>query len=485
MPSAHRKPEPLDGQRFEVVVIGAGMAGLAAALRLAMFDRDVLLLERHYVVGGLNSFFAKASRKFDVGLHAVTNYPPPDAGKASPLLRLCRQLRIPFDALSLAPQSFSRIAFPDADLRFDNDFSFFLSEVERIFPAERDRFRNLLRSMETFDAYSPQVSGDVSTRSVLVEHLCDPLLIEMLLCPTCYYGSAVENDIDFASFVMLFDAIFRQGLARPYDGIRRFLDPILHRYDELGGKRRMNLGVKSIGNDGEKAERLELDNDETIFADHVISTCGVVETERLLSGDSPDKSADDVGRISILESITVFEGQPSRLGWEETIVFYNDAETFRYECPDDLTDVRSGVICIPNNYRYPDGQRLPEGQLRTTCLANHDGWSALNEETYQTEKEVQRQTMLDVALRYLPDGPNKRPELDRRTAFVDVFSPRTIRKFTSHLDGTLYGSPRKSRDGSTRIPNLYLAGADQGYVGIVGAMLGGIAVANNRILRKS
>ena len=461
------------------------MAGLAAALRLAMFDREVLLLERHYVPGGLNSFFAKAGRKFDVGLHAVTNFPPPGSTKASPLVRLCRQLRIPFENLDLAPQSSSRVAFPGAKLHFDNDFSFFLSEIERIFPAERDRFQGLLRRMEGFDAYSPQVPADVSTRSVLDEHLHDPLLAEMLLCPTCYYGSAIENDIDFASFVMLFDAIFRQGLARPYDGIRRFLDPIGRRYDELGGRRRMNLGVKRIVTEDNVVDQLELDNGETIFADHVISTCGVVETERMLSPTPPDAIADDVGRISILESITVFEGQPKELDWEETIVFYNDADTFRYECPEDLTDTRSGVICMPNNYRYADDRLLPEGQLRVTCLANHDNWSDLEENHYRDEKERSRQEMLEVALSYLPDGNAKRPELDRRTKFVDVFSPRTIRKFTSHQDGALYGSPRKSRDGSTQFNNLYLAGTDQGYVGIVGAMLGGVAVANNRILRES
>ncbi|MDA9119929.1 FAD-dependent oxidoreductase, partial [Opitutales bacterium] len=79
----------------EVVVIGAGLAGLAAAVRLAMFGKKVILLEKHYVVGGLNSFYARKGRKFDVGLHALTNYPSPSSGKSSPLLKLCRQLRIP------------------------------------------------------------------------------------------------------------------------------------------------------------------------------------------------------------------------------------------------------------------------------------------------------------------------------------------------------------------------------------------------------
>ena len=80
------------------------MAGLASALRLAMFGKSVLLLEKHYVVGGLNSFFARGGRKFDVGLHAVTNFPPNDSAKASPLIRLCRQLRIPFEELALSPK---------------------------------------------------------------------------------------------------------------------------------------------------------------------------------------------------------------------------------------------------------------------------------------------------------------------------------------------------------------------------------------------
>ena len=40
-----------------------------------MFGLKVLLLEKHYVVGGLNSFYAKKGRKFDVGLHVLPIFP--------------------------------------------------------------------------------------------------------------------------------------------------------------------------------------------------------------------------------------------------------------------------------------------------------------------------------------------------------------------------------------------------------------------------
>ena len=41
---------------WDVIVIGAGMSGLGAGIRLAMAGKNVLLLEQHYSVGGLNGF---------------------------------------------------------------------------------------------------------------------------------------------------------------------------------------------------------------------------------------------------------------------------------------------------------------------------------------------------------------------------------------------------------------------------------------------
>jgi len=117
----------VDKIKYDVAIIGAGLSGLSAALRLAMFDKKVLLLEKHYVVGGLNSFYAKGGKKFDVGLHALTNYPSEDSGKKSPLLKLCRQLRIPLDSLQLKEQSFSRITFPEKEIQFSNHFPSFLT----------------------------------------------------------------------------------------------------------------------------------------------------------------------------------------------------------------------------------------------------------------------------------------------------------------------------------------------------------------------
>ena len=46
----------MDSQ-YDTIIIGAGMSGLAAGIRLAHFDQRVCILERHYTIGGLNSFY--------------------------------------------------------------------------------------------------------------------------------------------------------------------------------------------------------------------------------------------------------------------------------------------------------------------------------------------------------------------------------------------------------------------------------------------
>jgi phytoene dehydrogenase-like protein len=75
------------------------------------------------------------------------------------------------------------------------------------------------------------------------------------------------------------------------------------------------------------------------------------------------------------------------------------------------------------------------------------------------------------------------PDLRGRTVFRDVFTPRTITRFTGHANGAIYGSPTKFRNGLTEVENLLLCGTDQGLLGIVGAMLSGIEVANHHVLR--
>ncbi len=489
---------------YDVAIIGAGMAGLAAGIRLAHFGKKVCIFERHNAVGGLNSFYSIGGRKYDVGLHAMTNFVRPGV-KGTPLGKLLRQLRIERDEFALCEQKRSRVAFGphgETSLTFTNDFAVFESEVAQKFPAQIDGFRRLVALIRTYDDVSLGAVPE-SARAVVRRHVNDPLLEDMLFCPVMYYGSATERDMEFGQFVIMFKALFLEGFARPFDGVRVILRVLLEKYREAGGERRMKCGVKEIVSREGRASALLLDDGTEVTATHVISTIGAPETERLLANiQRPTSNAQfptpghgpstlnaqlstpaPTGALSYCETITVLDRQPAALGWgDDTIVFFNDSEKFTYAASEQQVDVRSGVICMPNNFDFGPGRELPEGLFRCTCLASYPQWAHLPEDVYRADKarwyaEIQRS-----AQRFLPPLPSP-GALAAATLATDMFTPRTITKFTGHAGGAIYGSPVKIRDGRTSLSNLYLAGTDQGFLGIVGAMLSGISMANFHILQ--
>ncbi len=487
---------------YDVAIIGAGMSGLAAGIRLAHFGKRVCIFERHNAPGGLNSFYSLAGRRYDVGLHAMTNFVRPGV-KGTPLGKLLRQLRIDRDEFALCEQKQSRIAFGphgEAALRFTNDFAVLESEVAHKFPAQIDGFRRLVATVRTYDDVSLDAPA-ASARAVVRQHVTDPLLEDMIFCPVMYYGSATEHDMEFGQFVIMFKALYLEGFARPFDGVRVIIRVLLEKFRAAGGERRMKCGVRSIRARDDRATALSLDDGSEITAEHVISSIGAPETDRLMepnvqqptshaqlseqnSALRTPHAAIPIGALTFVETITVLDCQPAALGWgSDTIIFFNDSPRFHYTRSEDQVDLRSGVICIPNNFNYGPGRVLPEGIFRCTCLASYGRWAHLPADTYRTDKQRWYAAIQRSAQRFLP-LPSAPDAFARATLTTDMFTPRTIAKFTGHLGGAIYGSPVKNRQGRTTLANVYLCGTDQGFLGIVGAMLSGISMANYHILQK-
>ena len=72
---------------------------------------------------------------------------------------------------------------------------------------------------------------------------------------------------------------------------------------------------------------------------------------------------------------------------------------------------------------------------------------------------------------------------DDDVLYQDSFSPMTIQRYTRKAQGAIYGSPVKIKDGCTPFTNLFIAGTDQGYLGIVGSMLSGVTIVNQQLLQ--
>lgn len=60
--------------RYDAIVIGAGMGGLVAATQLAAKGAKVLVLERYVIPGGSSGYFERNGYRFDVGASMIFGF---------------------------------------------------------------------------------------------------------------------------------------------------------------------------------------------------------------------------------------------------------------------------------------------------------------------------------------------------------------------------------------------------------------------------
>ena len=455
-------------KQYDCLVIGAGMSGLAAAIRLSMFGKKVALLESHTVPGGLNSYYQRGKRQFDVGLHALTNFI--DKGeKGRPLSKIIKQLRIPYSDFKLVPQKRSRIAFKEVDLYFNNDIEFFKQDIREKLPNQIDGFEKLCSFLEQFnetDLNNPYESA----RKKVSEFISDPLLAEMIFCPLLIYGSAWEHDMDLSQFAIMFKSIFVEGFSRPEGGVRTIINLLIEKLQQNGLDISYKHRVEKINIENGKATGVTLASGEILNAEKILSSAGLPETLKMTGNE---KELPETGKMTFTESILMLDKKPSQIGIEDTIIFYNESNKYDYRNPGTYFDKTSAVVCFPNNFQTDE---FEEGICRVTMMADFEHWSRLERKDYLSLKSEVADVSLELMNKFSTDKT-------ANILFKDVFTPTTIKRYTNHLGGCVYGSPEKARTGETDIQGLFVIGTDQGFLGIIGAMLSGISMANLHVLQ--
>jgi phytoene dehydrogenase-like protein len=457
--------------KYDTIIIGAGMSGLAAGIRLAYFGKKVLIVEKHTIAGGLNSYYSRNGYIYDVGLHAMTNYSL-RKNKHAPLNKLLRQLRLKRDDLHLIEQRTSVIQFPDTALHFSNNIDLLIQEIHDNFPSDIDGFNALVEHIRSYDALSLENSTYCSARSVLKTFLKEPVLVEMLMCPLMYYGSAWEHDMDFSQFAIMFEALFLEGFCRPENGVLTVIKLLKDKYLSCNGELRFKAAVQHIITENDKATGVMLRSGETIYADTVLSSAGICETYELV--DCCKNYETIPGTLSFTEVILRLNEPMSEKGYDNTIMFHNNSSVFAYECPQETVSLKSSVICCPDNFQYTHAENAAP-LVRITNIANSDHWESMSSEQYRIEKSSWLDRIIENAAKAIPLQKDD-------IIFTDMFTPKTVRRYTGHIHGAVYGSPDKIKDGRTMYEDLYICGTDQGFLGIIGSMLSGISIANKYLL---
>ena len=188
--------DPLDGVKpyYDLVVIGSGLAGLTSANTLARTGYSVLLLEHHYQLGGMATWFKRRhGHIFDISLH----------GFPYGMVKSCRKYWTREIADAIVPLTGIRFENPQFSLRttFDReDFTRLLIQKFGIAPETVENFFDTVRGMNFYDAQE-KTTGELFEeffpgRDDVVRLLMEPIAYangSTLEDPAITYGIVFSN----------------------------------------------------------------------------------------------------------------------------------------------------------------------------------------------------------------------------------------------------------------------------------------------------
>ena len=456
-------------EHYDVVVIGSGLGGLTAANILAREGRSVLLLEQHYKLGGLATWFKRpGGHIFDISLH----------GFPYGMVKSCRRYWSKEIADSIVQLEGVRFDNPMFSLTtsFDRkDFTKLLTTQFDVKQETVDKFFDTARGMNFYDDQA-KTTGDLFEeffpgREDIVRLLMEPITYangSTLEDPAITYGIVFSNFMSKGVFV------FQGGT----DKLVKSMEKVMK---ENGVDVRINCGVDKINVGTKGVESVEV-NGRTIKTDAVVSNANLRSTIFKMVGEDKfdSKFMDAAKEVRLNNSSTqvYMAMHPDDTVPRETgdLLFSSTAERFQT----DLLLSRD-ITSRTFSFYYPDTR--PETKERTLIVsstnANYSDWAGLSKEDYEASKQDLVDTTLDALEKYVPNARE-------RIVHAEAATPLTFEHYTQHDAGASFGTKFEGLEVSRTLPQQITGLYHAGSCGIImsgwlGTINYGVIVANDVI----
>lgn len=457
---ATKKNKPFD-EEYDVVVIGAGIAGLTCAAFLARSGKKVKVLEQHYVPGGCCTSFSRQGFRFDAGVLHLTG------GKESGAFQRVLSALEMEDEIEFKEQ-FQRFVFPDVSFESTRDVDSLPEQLKQMFPQEAgniaqlfDTMKSIYRDVKKLPALSPLLAKHrhESFQELLDSHIRDGKLKALVNANWHLWHPMWRNSAIDYSALLITEQL--RGYFYPLGGIQTIPDAFVRVLQANGGEIEFRSLVDRVLFDEGKATGVETRKRKRIRADQIVSNVAARSTFFNLIGEEhlPPHFGTALNRLEVsLSSFYVYLGvdiDPRSAGVDapETIVYESYDNTQEWEL---LLQGEVSIPCfgiaVPT---FEDPTLAPEGKhvvIVMTMAPYH-----LKQRSWREEKQRMADSLIAKAEKLIP-------RLSEHIVVRDSASPLTYESYTLNSLGAAMGwafSPGmflKRPSQKTPIPNLYLAG---------------------------
>jgi phytoene dehydrogenase-like protein len=452
---------------YDVVVIGSGLAGMTAANILGRAGRSVLLVEQHYKLGGMATWFKRpGGHIFDISLH----------GFPFGMIKSCRRYWTDEIADSIVPLKQIRFDNPMFSLTTSynrEDFTRLLLTKFGVAPETITAFFDAARGMNFYD------DQQVTTRQLFERFFPGREdVIRLLMEPITYAnGSTLEDPA--ITYGIVFSNFMSKGVFTFEGGTDRLIELMHADLIKSGVDVRIKCDAQKIRVENGRVAGVTV-NGREIQCGAVVSNSNLKFTVLNLVGQEhfDRKFVDDARAVRLNNSSTqVYMALKPEEHIDEDmgdLFFTSTAPLFRTELL-----LSRDITSRTYSFYYP--RTRPQGRPRCLIVsstnANYSDWANLNEAEYEASKKDLIERTLDHLNRYVPG-------IRERLDHVEAATPKTFEHYTHHVAGASFGTKFEglavSRSLPEQIRGLYHAGS----VGIImsgwlGAINYGVIVAND------
>lgn len=472
-------------KEYDVVVIGAGVAGLVSALKLSQEGRRLLLLERQNIPGGYAASFKRANFIFEAAIHCADELG--DDG----------YLREFLDEYSVAPKlefiplkNFSRVIFPEHDFLADFNQDNFAKYLKVNFPHESGSVDRFMRMAQKFDRqmehfahselpmwfkllispfrYGLIVKSSMFTTKQLVDKFFRDDKLKSLITEVWRYAGLPPSKLSAFYFLIIFCGYYCNSTCSVRGGFTKLYEAMIKAIEGSGSDVLFNASVTRIITDqGRSVKGVMLKNGQVIKARAVVSNANpfLALTELL-----DDDALKDTYRKKLssfeksISAVQVYLGLkiPAKdLGMSNFMLSvyptYDHEESFRRIF---TGDYNSYSFCIVDHAQI-DPTLVPQGKgsLVIMVLDSYANWKGLKDDDYQRKKKEVAEILLNKAENYLPG-------LSKSIEVMEVATPLTFQRYSLSPEGAIYGFSQTVLQSSlnrlpleTKVKGLFLTGA--------------------------
>lgn len=452
---------------YDVVVIGSGLGGLTSANILARQGHSVLLLEHHYQLGGMATWFKRrGGHIFDISLH----------GFPIGMIKSCRKYWTQDIADSIVQLKGVRFENPQFSVRTTFDRKNFTEILTRDFgvPFENvDGFFTKARSMNFYD------DQDKTTRELFDEFFPGrDDVVRLLMEPITYAnGSTLEDPA--ITYGIVFSNFMSKGVYTFQGGTDALVGKMKEEMIRNGVDVRIRTLVEKIEVTPDRKVQAVVVNGRRIKCRAVVSNANLKTTILKMTGaEHFDKQYVEDAEAVRLNSSSCQVYMALKPGEEldrsvGDLLFHSEHNGFDIE-----SILSKDVSSRTFSFYYPDTRPGSDRSLIVSSTnANYKDWVGLSEEQYQADKKDLEETTLNCLEQYVPN-------IRQKLAHIETATPRTFEHYTKHIAGSSFGTKfeglQVSKDLPQQVSGLYHAGS----VGIImsgwlGAVNYGVIVSND------